>query len=187
VPLIPHEWGALVITQTDRLFITNMISLAQAGIYTVGLQIAAVIELLASSFNQAYSPWLFRKLKEGREEDKQRIVRWTYLYFGGILTLPFLLSGAAAWFLPYLVGRDFAGAGVFIFWIALGFSFSGMYYMVANYIFFAERTSALAGVTVVTALLNIVLNYVLIRRNGAVGAAQASAASFFISFVLTGL
>jgi O-antigen/teichoic acid export membrane protein len=185
VPLIPHELGALVITQTDRLFITNMISLAQAGIYTVGLQIAAVVELLASSFNQAYSPWLFRKLQEGREEDKRRIVRWTYAYFAGILTLPFLLSAAASWFLPLLVGRDFVGAGVFIFWIALGFAFSGMYYMVANYIFFAERTSALAAVTAATAVLNVVLNWVLISRNGAVGAAQASAASFFTSFVLT--
>jgi Na+-driven multidrug efflux pump len=37
----------------------------------------------------------------------------------------------------------------------------------------------------VTAGLNVVLNYVLIKANGAVGAAQASAAAFLVSFLLT--
>ena len=62
---------------------------------------------------------------------------------------------------------------------------NGMYLMVANYIYQANKTHLLAWITLFTAVVNIVLNYVLIRANGAIGAAQASAASFFVGFVLT--
>jgi Na+-driven multidrug efflux pump len=60
-----------------------------------------------------------------------------------------------------------------------------MYYMVANYIFFAERTGLLALVTISTALINIPLTYVLIRLNGGIGAVQGTALALLLSFLLT--
>ncbi|MBI4685909.1 MAG: oligosaccharide flippase family protein [Nitrospirae bacterium] len=185
IPLIPHDLGAMVITQTDRIFITNMVSIADAGIYTVGFQIAYLIELVASAFNQAYSPWLFRHLKEDTPGMKDKIVKFTYVYFVLILSAAVLFSFFVPLFLRYMVGKDFIMAGKYTFWIALGFAFSGMYYMVANYIFFVGRTAPLAWVTFFTALLNVLFNYVLITMNGAVGAAQASALAYFLSFIFT--
>jgi Na+-driven multidrug efflux pump len=67
----------------------------------------------------------------------------------------------------------------------VGFLFSGMYYLVTNYIFFAQRTGRLAVVTATTAIINIALTYALITVNGGLGAAQSMAISFAISFVLT--
>jgi Na+-driven multidrug efflux pump len=63
--------------------------------------------------------------------------------------------------------------------------FSAMYYMVTNYVLFAERTLSLAAVTVFVALVHIPLAYALIVLNGGVGAAQATAISLAMSFVLT--
>jgi O-antigen/teichoic acid export membrane protein len=60
-----------------------------------------------------------------------------------------------------------------------------MYYMVANYIFYAGATHMLAWITFATAVANVAFNYVLIKMHGAVGAAQASALALFTSFVLT--
>jgi len=60
-----------------------------------------------------------------------------------------------------------------------------MYYMIANYIFYSKATHLLAAVTLSTAVLNIVLNYYLIKLNGAIGAAQASTLSLCAGFLLT--
>jgi Na+-driven multidrug efflux pump len=60
-----------------------------------------------------------------------------------------------------------------------------MYYMVTNYIFFADRTRWLAAVTITVALINVPLTYVLIKLNGGTGAAQAMAGSLALSFLLT--
>jgi O-antigen/teichoic acid export membrane protein len=185
LPLIPHEIGAMLIIQTDRMFITNMVGVSDTGIYTVGFQVAYVIELFTYSFNLAYSPWLYKKLSENDDGMKIRIVKLTYLYFVLILVFAIAVSLFLPWFLSFFVGDAFQGASKFIIWFALGFAFSGMYYMVANYIFFSMKTSGLAWITFFTAMLNIVFNYFLIKQNGTVGAAQASALSFFISFVLT--
>jgi Na+-driven multidrug efflux pump len=72
-------------------------------------------------------------------------------------------------------------------WLALGFLFSAMYYMVTNYIFYTRRTAWLAGITFLTAAINIPLTYFLILTSGAVGAAQATAISLGLSFLFTWL
>lgn len=185
LPLIPHALGSLLIFQTDRIFITKMVSVADTGIYTVGYQVAMVIELCAASFNRAYVPWLYGHLKKDDPDMKKRIVLLTYAYFILILLFAAGVAFVAPWFLRFFVGKSFAGAYRYTAWIAFGFAFSGMYYMVTNYIFFVGKNHLLAWVTFVTAVINIALNYVLIKLNGAIGAAQASAAAFFMSFVLT--
>jgi O-antigen/teichoic acid export membrane protein len=185
VPLLPHALGGMLIVQIDRVFITNMVGIDDTGIYSVGYQMAYVVELIAYSFNQAYVPWLYGKLAENRPSEKERIVKYTYLYFGAIIVLALLISLMMPWFLGFFVGKKFAEASRYTFWIALGFAFSGMYYMVANYIFFSGKTHIVSWATLISLLTNISLNYFLIRWNGAVGAAQASACSFFLLFIVT--
>jgi len=185
LPLIPHALGGMLMIQTDRIFITKMVSVADTGIYTVGFQIAMVIELFASSFNRAYVPWLYERLGKNDLRVKNTIVKFTYIYFVSIILFAILVSLFAPWFLSFFVGEKFASAYKYTAWIAFGFAFSGMYYMVTNYIFYVGKNHLLAGITFVTALVNILLNYVLIKWNGAVGAAQASTIAFFMSFVLT--
>lgn len=185
IPLIPHALGGMLMVQTDRIFLANMVGVATAGIYTVGYQFGSVIELLSASFNQAFSPWLFERLNRDEPGMKRRIVKLTYVYFGVILLLAMFLALVVPWFLTFFVGKDFVEAGKYVFWIVLGYACNGMYYMVANYIFYTAKTAVLAWVTFSTALLNIAFNYIFIRLNGPVGAAQASALAFFVIFILT--
>lgn len=185
IPLIPHAIGGMIIIYTDRLFLTNMIDIGTTGIYTVGAQIALVLELLHSSFNKAYVPWLYDALSRRDEERQKGIIRLTYGYFASSLALSVAFSLVARPLLRIFVGPSFTEAHQFVFWFSMGFAFSGMYYMVAPYLFYVGKTHLLSWVTMVTAGTNIILNFVLIRANGAVGAAQASAVAFCLSFVLT--
>lgn len=185
IPLIPHSLSTFLITMIDRVFITNMIGISETGIYTVGYQIGMIIGVLADSFNKAWTPWLFEKLNEGGIQIKQKIVKFTYGYIVGITALAIFLSLIAPWFMSFFVGTEFSGSVQFVFWIAIGYSFKGMYYMVTNYIFFVEKTHLLSWMTFVAAGLNIVLNYFFIRSFGAIGAAQATTITYLIQFLLT--
>ncbi|MGO1468954.1 MAG: oligosaccharide flippase family protein [Tissierella sp.] len=64
IPLIPHALAGSIIAMTDRLFITNMVGLDATGVYTVGYQIGSIINILTMSFNRAYVPWLYERLKK---------------------------------------------------------------------------------------------------------------------------
>jgi O-antigen/teichoic acid export membrane protein len=111
VPLIPHALSSSIISMTDRFFITNMVGLATTGVYTVGYQIGSIINLLASSFNNAYVPWLFEKLKANESKTKIKIVKFTYLYFAGILILAVTLGILAPSFLDVFLGKVFMLSG----------------------------------------------------------------------------
>ncbi len=185
IPLIPHALGGWIITSIDRFFINSMVNVAATGIYTVGYQVGMIIGLLATSFNQAWSPFLFEKLKENNIGTKIKIVRFTYLYNIGIIVLALALSLIAPWFLEFFVSKDFHYAYKYVFWIALGYAANGMYFMIVNYIFYVKKTYILAWITFGSAGINIFLNYFLIKTNGAIGAAQATTITFFISFILT--
>lgn len=185
IPLVPHALSGVIISFTDRIFITNMIGVEATGIYTIGYQIGMIINLLSSSFNQAYVPWLFSKLKENIQETKRKIVKLTYGYFIVIFLIAIILSTAAPYLLKYLVGNEFNESGKFVIWIALGYAFNGMYLMVTNYIFYVQKTVYLMIITVVSAIINIILNYILIKKNGSIGAAQATTLVYLVKFILT--
>lgn len=184
VPLIPHALSGTIKTMVDRVMITSMISVAATGLYSVGFQIGMIIGILEDSFNRAYSPWLFERLKRNQYNEKIMIVKLTYAYFVVIICLALALGALAPWFLSFFVGPQFAGSGQFVLWIAVGFAFNGMYKMVVNYIFYMRKTYILAWVTFSTALVSIVINYFAIKYLGAIGAAYTYALVSFITFLL---
>lgn len=187
VPLIPHTIGATLIAMTDRVIIANQIGMAEAGIYTVGYQMALVIALLQNSFNQAWVPWAYGRLRAGETADTRAIVRYTYVYMAAILLLVGLLAAAAPFVLRYVAGQQFSDAAHYVFWIGLGYAFNGMYKMVSVHIFYRSKTHLLAWVTAFTAGLNVIVVSWAVRHHGALGAAQATAFAFLVSFLVTWL
>ena len=183
-PLIPHTLGAVIITYSDRLFITNMVGLTEMGLYNAGYQVGLIIGLFQNSFNQAWVPWFYSRLKEGKEAVKRKIVMFTYGYFVVIAIGAWILSEIGPWIFDIFLGKDFYSAQQFVFWIGMGFAFNGMYKMVVNYLFFMERTRIIGTMTLITSFINIGLNYVLISEFEEVGAAQATMISFGVQFIL---
>lgn len=184
VPLIPHALSGSIISMTDRLFITNMVGLAVTGVYTVGYQIGSIINILSGSFNKAYVPWLYEKLNDNNQSANRKIVKFTYVYFLLIIMLALLLGLMAPYVLDIILGTQFNESSIYVIWVALGYAFNGMYLMVVNYIFYAQKTKFLAAVTFFTAITNIVLNYLFIKIFGAIGAAQATTITYFLKFII---
>jgi O-antigen/teichoic acid export membrane protein len=183
VPLIPHVIGGLMIVTVDRFIIAGLLGLASAGIYMVAVQIGQVLGLLADAFNKAYAPWLMRQLS-GPTDDitRVRIVRGTYLYFMIAICTALAIGITAPVIVGLMVGTAFQDAQTIVIYIALGYAFSACYLMVTNYIFYESRTALLAYVTFATGVINIVLTYILVHRNGVVGAGQAFMISQLLAF-----
>lgn len=185
VPLIPHVLGGLLIAATDRMMIANMIDVGQAGIYMVALQVGMVMGVLTESFNKVYAPKLLSALVRVDPHRDRRIVRGTYLYFVGVAGIAIVLGTMAPLLLKALVGEQFRAAADSVFYVALGYAFSGMYYMVTIYMFFASKTAQLALVTLACGAFNVIATWYLIGANGVVGAAQAFMLSQALLFIGT--
>ncbi len=183
-PLVLHILGAVIITYSDRVFIANYLGLESTGIYAVGYQIGMIVYLIETSFNQAWVPWLFEKLKENDILEKIKIVKFTYLYFVGIMVLALTIAIIAPYIYKLFISSNYIHGLKIVIWIAIGFAFDGMYKMVVNYIFYIKKTYIISIITIFTAGLNILLNYFMVNNYGAVGVAQATAISFFTEFLI---
>lgn len=183
IPLIPHSLGSILNSSVDRVLISQMVSMTDVGLYTVGFQVGSVVGLLATAFNQAYAPWLYKKLNNASFEEKIDVVRFTYIYFAGIIVFTIFFALLAPFLMELLVGKEFQGSIVFIVWIAMGFSFVGMYFMVGLFLSYAEKNWFLSLATILGCFINITLNYHFIKAWGAKGAAIATTLTNFFVFV----
>lgn len=175
-PLIPHAFGSTLLVYSDKLMISSKLGLDQNGIYSVAFQIGLVIGLIQNSFNQAWTPWFFSKLKQNDAAFKNRIVRLTHWYFLALLLMTGLLYLCKD-VIYHFLNSSFETGAELIGWIAVGFVFNGMYKMKVNYLFYAEKTIVIGATTMVTVLINLILNYFLIDSFGLTGAAIATAIS----------
>lgn len=184
VPLIPHTLSGIAIMYSDKLILTHYHGLDSNGIYSVGFMVGQIIGLLQTSFNQAWVPWVFQKLKIGKKEDKLRMVKITYLYILGILIAVFFL-----WLIMPVIymffGKAFQAGMDLVLWIALGFAFNGMYKMVSVYIFYLEKTMIIAFTSFGVAIMNVILNFTFIPEYGPQGAAVATMLSMGAQFLVT--
>lgn len=184
IPLMPHQLSAWFRTAIDRILISTMVGVAATGIYSVGYQVGMIIGLFGGAFNKAWAPFLFDRLKSADQYQKAQLVKFSYLCFVLILAATIFLSFFAPWFMRFFVGVQFKNASNVVVWIAVGYAFDSMYYLVANQIFYVKATHLLAAVTFISSIIHVILSYSLIKLNGAIGSAQATAISFFIMFIM---
>lgn len=185
IPMIPTALKDAVLSITDKILIVNMVSLSSMGLYSVALQFSIPIALLSTSFNSAYVPILFKQLKRDALGTKLKIVKFTYLYFIFIALASLAWTMFASWLMPLVVDSSYYVATEYIFWLSLGFAFSGMHSMVVNYIYYTQNTARYGILSVLSLCLNVVLNFLLISSQGSIGAAQATCLTFFVFFLFT--
>lgn len=180
LPLMPHAVGGLILSMADRLLVTKIMDIGSTGIYFAAVQIGLILGILADASNRAFAPWLMKKLTNASLEEKSTIVYYTYLYFLIIIFVAIILSITIEFFIPFLLGPGFIEVSEITFFMFLGNAFTGMYYMVTNYVFFSTRTGLLSLSTISTGIVSFLISIFLIQNYGLLGAAI----SFMIGQIL---
>ena len=181
-PVIGHTIGAIVMTLSDRLILEEMTTTTDVGIYSLGANLGAGAFIFCTAFNQKFGPWLYRQLKSPTDKSKIKIVRYTYLFFIITMILAGVVGVAGYFYITYLIDDAYAGAVMFLAWIAAGSAFHGMQLVIGHYVTIEGRTKMLPLVTGMAAILNIILTIYLIDKNGPIGAAQATFVAYAFSF-----
>jgi O-antigen/teichoic acid export membrane protein len=185
LPLVPHVIGTVLVTMIDRIFISHYIGMDAVGVYAAGYQISLILFIIITSFNQVWTPWLFPKLKEGTYENRRQIVKIIYLFFAILVLCAFLFSLISFPFIQFYLDESYFDSSMVIPWLLASFVFHGMYIVMGSFLYFSKKTGLLSLATIITALVNILFNFILVPIFGVIGAAQASIISFLFGFLLT--
>jgi O-antigen/teichoic acid export membrane protein len=108
----------------------------------------------------------------------------SYLYgIGCLLVLVLIILLAPIFFRIFIAPGYYEGVR-YVFWIALGYCFWGGYMLFSGFVFFFKRNKILGWLAIFNVTTNLLFNYLFIKMFGAIGAAYATALSFFLLFVL---
>lgn len=185
LPLLPHSLAAAVMAGADRLLLTSLGGAESAGLYFAAFQMAAVITVGAAAINQAWVPWLYRRLAKPSHASGREVVRATYAIFAALMMLALVMALSAAWLVPLVAGDRYVPAVPLLKWLAPAAALSGMYYFVTNYFFYASRTGLLSTITVSVSALQLLLMFLWIPGHGAEGAAMAVLAGACVYWLST--
>jgi len=185
LPLIPHSVAAMTLSLSNQFMVTQQLGVGSTGIYIVALQLGMVIGILVRAFNKSYSPWLMKCLSKKNTISAEKLVRIIYLYFLSIAIFAVVLSYLFHEILPFWVGEQFHQAIKLCVYIIFGNVFTGMYYMVANFVFFKKRTELLSISTSIISVFTVVIAWNLIAVYGIEGAGIAFVLGQFLIFIST--
>ncbi len=184
IPIVLHSLSLVMVIAIDRFFLNTFAGFSVTGLYSVAYSIVSIIGFFIGAFSLAWSPILYEKLGRTSEILKIKLVGFTYVCFILILLGALLFVVISPFLIKIFIGKNFYGAYQFIFWLALGFAFHGMYVMVAQYIFYKKKTYLAGVIAIITIILCIASNYVFIKLHGPIGIAQATCLVFLSRFLL---
>ncbi len=184
VPLVPHTIAGSVTAMSSRLFLNSMTGKESLGLFAVGYTFGSVIGMPAQAFNNAWTPWIFRKLAARDRAADMEIVRVTYLVSAGFIGLWLLVLVGAPWALRLATTPAYHSAAGLISWVALSFAFQAIYTLFVPVLTDEAKTDALAIFTGGVAILSLILYYLLIRQFGPIGAAYTLVVSAAVKMAL---
>jgi len=184
LPLILHVIGKFVINQSDRVFITKMVSIEEAGIYNIGYQVGMILLIIVGAIANFMQPFLFERLSNLTAIAKAEIIKVTYWVIGAMLLVLLVMTLATPTFFSVLIDQSYAKGTKYVFWVGLSYFFWGVYMLFAGYIYYHGNTRILGLLAVISVILNLCLNYFLINKFGSLGAAYATCISFFVTSVI---
>ena len=182
IPLIPHSLAGWIKTGLDRVFLTSLVGVAATGIYSVGYQLGTIVMVIATSLYKAWLPKLYEMMSNITDEDKKRIVKFTYLYFIGILLLTIILYFSLDIFIKLFIGEEFSESKNIVLFILMAYAFDSMYFAVVPYMFYNKKTKIISAVTISTSAIHAPLSYWLIKEYEMYGATYASVVTFGLTF-----
>jgi O-antigen/teichoic acid export membrane protein len=186
LPTVPYSILERLIALTDRLLLVAFATLASAGTYALGAQVAGLLMLATTGFALAWQPWMFARLKANTPASRREVAR-AFALAAGLLALGAtgiaLLSPIV---LPLIIGKKFLPVIPLIPWLAAGFCCRGISRIMSDVIMFEGRTFVLSKITIVGLILNAGGNLLLVPRYGALGAAISTSAAFAFTAAMVG-
>lgn len=177
IPLIPHYLSAIVLNQADRIMINNFIGADKAGIYSVAYSGSLVITIIQSSVNKSFIPWTYKQLKQKKYNKLAEITNYIIILVGVLVVLLILFAPEA---IQILAPEEYYDGIWVVPPIATSVFFIFLYTLFANIEFYFEKNKFIMIASVIAALLNIVLNYLLLPRYGYLVAGYTTLFSYII-------
>lgn len=181
VPMIPHLLAQILLSSCDLLMIKNIVGSDSAGLYSMAYTISNILYTLLIQLFMPWSPWVYRRIKNNeidsiRSNSKLLIIASWVLCIGLFTVAPEMIK--------LFLSSDYYNASYIVAPITVGIYFQVMYILFYDIEYYHKKNKQIAIFSVITAILNLVLNYIFINIYGYIAAAYTTLISYGVLLTL---
>ena len=165
LPLIGYSIASQILSVSDRLMISKMVGNSAVGVYSTLYTVSSLSLMVWTAINASFTPYLYQNM----ENPKSKIRKLSMTMLGMYSLVAILLVYLA----PEIV-RILATADYFI-------AVSNLY---SDILVYLKKTKMIMISSAIAALLNIVLNYLMINAYGYMAAAYTTLVSYIVMAAL---
>lgn len=182
IPLIPSSLAWWVMNASDKYMLLYYIGIEANGIYAVAHKLPTIINLFNSLFFQA---WQLSAVEESKDISSRAFYTSVFNMLAMILIciasfVLLLLKGL----MSVLVADSYTDAWRYSPFLVIAMVFSAFSSFFGTNYTATKKTKGAFKTTLIGAITNLLLNYLLIRIFGINGAAFATMISFFVMWII---
>ena len=180
-PLVPNDISWWIVSVSDRSIISVVLGTAANGIYSISNKFPTLLSSVFSIFNMS---WCESATLHINSDDRDEffsdvcntvVKLFSSLGVGLIACMPFVF--------PILINSSYNEAFVYIPILALGVVFNVGVSMYSSIYIAKKMTKQVASTSIMGAIINIVVNIVLIKFIGLYAAAISTMVSYFVMMI----
>ena len=181
-PMMLNSVSWWVNSVSDRYIVTWFCGLVENGIYSVAYKIPSILTIFQNIFSQA---WTLSAIQDFDRDDKDGFFSDMYRFYNtGMVLICSALIILTKPLAQILFAKDFYAAWRFVPFLLISTVFGALGGYIGG-IFAATKKSSFFAVSSFTgAAVNILLNVILIKIFGTIGAAVATFASYFAVWLM---
>lgn len=180
IPLIINSISWWITTFCDRFVIEQYLGTDSVGLYSVSSKIPTIVSTIAAIFMQA---WVLSAIK-AYQKNKNYFFDAVFKKFSVLfLTWAAIIIAISKILMSILVGSSFSSSFEFVPYLICASIFAGFGNFFAALYTSAKKNTSIMITTIIGAVINIVLNFILIPKIGIQGAVYATMISQIIVMV----
>lgn len=182
VPYIPTTMMWLITSVSDRYIVAAYCGESANGLYAAAYKLPTLLSLVSGVFVEA---WHFSTVKDASEEEKSGFFGSVYVNFMCVMFMgaSVLIAGSKI-FTRILLADAYYMSWKYVPILVLATTFSTLVSFLGS-VYFLKKKSVMSMLTAMAgAVVNIILNFVMIPDHGAMGAAVATLISYLTVYVI---
>lgn len=177
IPLLAYYLSQTIFNQSDRIMIDHYCGKGEAAVYGVAYSLAMILTFVLNAINNSYVPWLYQKIRDGKEEDNSKVSLGIATLMAGLIMLVVIMAPEI---IRIMAGKEYSEAVWIIPPVAISLLLLFYSQLFINIQFYYEQKGKLVYASIGAAIANIVLNAILIPRISYIAAGYTTMLSYVI-------
>jgi O-antigen/teichoic acid export membrane protein len=188
VPYIPSGISSNIIQVVNRPILNILRGDHDVGVFQANYRLGIFMMLFVSMFEFAWRPFFLQNAKEKDAKELYSKILTVFLIVGSVILvfLTLFIENIAQIRLPfkgYLIGKSYWGGLEIVPVILFSYLIYGIYINLMAGIYIEKKTKYLPYITGISAIVNVIANFILIPIWGLMGSAYATLLSYIFMAV----